>query len=98
VKSSRAEESHPHPLLDPDVNVAIHLAPDVQPCFKVPSVGIARTAGIERIRPVITRNPRLSIFDLIGESSLQTQNLEVADERDAIVAVETAQRCSSLVV
>jgi hypothetical protein len=34
--SSRAEESHPHPLLDPDVNVAIHPAPDVQPCFKGP--------------------------------------------------------------
>ena len=34
IKSSRAEESHPHPLLEPDVNVAIHPAPDVQPCFK----------------------------------------------------------------
>jgi hypothetical protein len=35
-QSSRAEESHPHPLLDPDVNVAIHPAPGVQPCFKCP--------------------------------------------------------------
>ena len=36
LKSSRAEESHPHSLLEPHVNVTIHPAPGVQPCFKCP--------------------------------------------------------------
>jgi hypothetical protein len=52
----------------------------------------------ECLRLYPSGNPRISILDVIGQSSLQSYNLEDADERDTIVAVETAQRCSSLVV
>ena len=43
-------------------------------------------------------NPRISIFDLIGQSPLQPYKLEVPDGRDAIVAVKASQGCSGLVV
>jgi hypothetical protein len=35
---------------------------------------------------VVLGNPRISIFELIGERSRQTENVEGADERDAIAS------------
>jgi len=43
-------------------------------------------------------NPRIGTRGIIVDSLLQTQPLEEADERDTTITVETAQRCSGLVV
>lgn len=42
-------------------------------------------------------NPRLGTRGMIADSALQAQNLEMSDERDAIVAVEATGRYSDLV-
>ena len=42
-------------------------------------------------------NPRLGTRGMIADSALQAQNLEVTDERDAIVAVEATGRYSGVV-
>jgi len=55
--SSRAEESHPHPLLEPDVNVAIHPAPDVQPCFKCPVREEPELLGSNPLQPLVRPFP-----------------------------------------
>jgi hypothetical protein len=56
------------------------------------------TGGAESDDWLASANPRLGIPYLIADSLPQVNHLEVADERDAIVAVETAGKYSGLVV
>lgn len=60
LRSSRAEESHPHPLLEPDVNVAIHPAPGVQPCFKCPVREEPELLGSNPLQPLVRPFPGCS--------------------------------------
>ncbi len=67
----------------------------------VHTTDILRSAGIFSRHAgdrYASANPRIGTRGLILDSPLQAQNLEVADERDAIVAVEATGICSGLVV